>query len=129
MNLQSEKSQVNKSAQELFEFLTNTANFKALLPNDLSGFEVGEDSFKFSMSGMPAIKMVYTEKVPNSKVQLKAAGDAFPVYLTCHIKEGSDQHCEAQLFFEGEINMMMAMMIKKPLQNLLDTLAGKLSEL
>jgi len=31
------------------------------------------------------------------------------------------------LFFDGEINMMMAMMIKKPLQNLLDTLAEKMS--
>lgn len=127
MNLQSEKSQVNKSAQELFEFLTNTANFKALLPNDLTGFEVSEDSFKFSMSGMPAIRMIYTEKIPNTKVQLKAAGDAFPVFLTCSIKELSERTCEAQLFFDGDINMMMAMMIKKPLQNLLDTLAEKMS--
>jgi hypothetical protein len=86
MNLQSEKSQVNKSAQELFEFLTNTANFKALLPNDLTGFEVSEDSFKFSMSGMPAIRMIYTEKIPYTKVQLKAAGDAFPVFFNLQYK-------------------------------------------
>lgn len=127
MDLQSEKTKVNKSAKDLFEFLTKTENFKAILPDNLTGFEVSEDSFKFSMSGMPAIRLAYSEKTPNHTVQLKATSDAFPVFLTCKINEVSDNQCEAQLFFEGEINMMMAMMIKKPLQNLLDTLAEKMS--
>ncbi len=126
MNQQSEISKVNKSAAELYEFLTNTENFKKILPDNLTGFEVSEDSFKFSMSGMPAIRLVYSEKSPNHTVQLKAASDAFPVFLTCKIKEIDEKQSEAQLFFEGDINMMMAMMIKKPLQNLLDTLAEKM---
>lgn len=127
MDLQGNKIIVNKSAAVLFEFLTNTSNFSKILPENLSEFEVTEDSFKFSMSGMPAIKMVYSEKIPNEKVQLKAASDVFPVYLTCLLQATSENQCEAQLFFNGEINMMMAMMIKKPLQNLLDVLTEKMA--
>ncbi len=126
MNQQSEITKVNKSAAELYEFLTITENFKKILPDNLTGFEVSEDAFKFSMSGMPDIRMVYSEKSPNHTVQLKVVSDAFPVFLTCKIKEIDEKQSEAQLFFEGEINMMMAMMIKRPLQNFLDTLAEKM---
>jgi carbon monoxide dehydrogenase subunit G len=127
MNLQSNKTKVNKSSKELFEFLIDTSHFKDLMPDSLEGFEVTEDSFKFDLKGMPPIKMVYTEKTPHHTIGLKVASDAFPIFLTCKIAALTANQCEVQLFMEGEINMMMAMMIKKPLQNLLDTLAEKMT--
>jgi carbon monoxide dehydrogenase subunit G len=127
MNLQSEKTTVNKSAKELFELLSSTENFKNLLPSDIDGVEVFEDAIKVSLKGLPAIKLYYTEKTPFETIQLKVAGDAFPIFLTCKIKETENGKSEAQLFFDGEINMMMAMMIKGPLQDLLNTLSEKMS--
>ena len=129
MELQSKKTVVNKTAEELFQFLTHTENFKNVLPENVEGFEVREDSFKFSYKGMPAIKLEYAEKTPFHTVKLKAVNDMFPVFLTCKITEKDSQQSEAQLFFDGEINMMMAMMIKKPLQDLLDILADRMSAL
>ena len=129
MNLQGEKVTVNKSDKELFEFLTKTENFEAVLPDDLEEFKVKDDSFIFNMKGMPAVKMVFTEKTPNQTVKLKADNDMVPVYLTCNINSKGDHQSEAKLSFEGEVNMMMAMMVKKPLQNLLDVLTKKMSEL
>jgi carbon monoxide dehydrogenase subunit G len=129
MNLQGDKVTVNKSNKDLFEFLTDTANFKTILPDNLDGFEVAEDSFKFSTSGMPSVRMVFAEKTPYETVKLKADNDMFPVFLTCRIAPVADTQCEAQLFFEGEVNMMVAMMIKKPLQNLLDVLTSKMATL
>ena len=129
MNLQSEKKTINKPQQELFEHLTNLENFEKLLPDSLEEFQVDGDSFKFSLKGMPAIRLAIDEKQEFDLIKLKATSDKFPVFLTCKIDAISDTETAAQLFFDGEINAMMAMMIKKPLQNLLDVLVEKMGEL
>ncbi len=129
MNLQGDKVIVNKSDAELFEYLTKTENFETVLPDDLEDFKVKEDSFIFKKKGMPAVKMVFTEKTPNSAIKLKADNDMVPLFLTCNINGIDEQKSEAQLAFDGEVNMMVAMMIKQPLQDLLDVLTQKMSEL
>lgn len=129
MNLESPKSTVQKSQEELFEFLTNTENYKKVLPDSVEAFESNSDSFKFALKGMPTIRLAFEEKVPASFIKLKATSDTFPVFLICKIEQVTEDKATAQLFFEGEINPMMAMMIKKPLQNLLNTLSERMSEL
>lgn len=129
MDLQSKKTKVNKKANDLFEFLTKTENFKNVIPVSSDNIEITEDAIKFSMKGMPAIKLAYDEKLPHHTIKLKAVNDMFPVYITCKIQELDDKSSEAQLFLDAEINMMMGMMIKKPLQDLLDTLADKMGSL
>ncbi len=129
MNLESPISTVQKSQKELFTFLTDLENFKAILPDSLEEFSVREDSFKFQLKGMPAIRLAFDEKQEFDLIKLKATSDAFPVYLNCKINVLDDNQSEAQLFFEGEINAMMAMMLKKPLQKLLDGLAEKMTSL
>jgi len=129
MNLESPKSIVKKSQKDLFEFLINTANFEKLLPDTLEMFEASADSFKFALKGMPAIRLAITEKSEYDLIKLKATSDSFPIYLICKINQVTDDESAAQLFFEGDVNPMMAMMIKKPLQNLLNTLSEKLGAL
>jgi len=129
MNLESQKNTVQKSQKALFEFLTDIANFKNILPDTLEAFESDEDSFKFTLKGMPAVRLKFAEKQEFDMIKLKATSDNLPIFLTCKITAVSDTESEAQLFFDGEINAMMAMMLKKPLQNLLDTLVEKMGEL
>jgi carbon monoxide dehydrogenase subunit G len=129
MNLESKKTSVQKSQKELFFYLTDLENFKNLLPDSLEEFSVSGDSFKFQLKGMPAIRLAFDTQQEYDLIKLKATSDAFPIYLICKINAISDTQSEAQLFFEGEINAMMAMMLKKPLQNLLDHLAEKTGKL
>jgi len=129
MYLESQATDVQKSQKELFEFLSDLSNFKNILPDTLEEFEVGKDSFKFALKGMPAIRLAFVDKQKHHLLQLKATSDNFPVVLTCKIENSTETQCKAQLFFEGDINAMMAMMIKKPLQNLLDGLAEKMGGL
>jgi len=129
MNIESQQKIVQKSQKELFEFLTDVANFKNILPDSLEEFESNEDSFKFALKGMPAVRLKFEKKQAFDMIKLKATSDSFPIYLTCKILPVSDSESKAQLFFDGEINAMMAMMLKKPLQNLLDGLVEKMEEL
>jgi len=129
MNLESLKTTVNKSQQELFAYLTDLENFKNILPDSLEEFSVSGDSFKFTLKGMPTIRLAFDEKQEFNHLKLKATSDKLPVFLSCKIDALANNQANAQLFFEGDINPMMAMMLKKPLQNLLDVLAKKMSEL
>jgi carbon monoxide dehydrogenase subunit G len=129
MNLKSFQTSVQKSQKELYEFLTDVSNFKTILPDGLEEFEAREDSFKFALKGMPAIRLEFVEKVPDKLIKLKATSDNLPVFLTCKIDELNEKEAQAQLFIDADLNPMMAMMLKKPLQKLLDTLADKMGEL
>ena len=116
MNLESPKVTVQKSAQDLFDLLTDVKNFEKLMPENIAKFEViGEDAFIFGLKGMPEIKLKMKEKVAPNKIVLGAASDKLPFTLVSNIDSISDAESAVQLQFEGEFNAMMAMMIKGPI--------------
>lgn len=129
MNLKSNKTVVNKSQKELFEFLTDLRNFEKLMPDNIEKFEVDGESFIFSLKGMPEIRLVAKEKQEYNKIVLGAASSKLDFTLTADLNPISDTQTEAQLLFAGDFNPMMAMMVKKPLQNFINTLTEKAQEL
>lgn len=130
MTINSPKKTVNKSAEELFNFLTNIENFEKLMPENISKFEVlKEDTFVFALKGMPEIVLKLKEKHPNSKVVLGAASDKLPFTLTGNITEIDANTSEAELIFEGSFNPMMAMMVKGPITNFVKTLTENMGTL
>ena len=130
MNLESPKVAVSKSAQELFDLLTDVRNFEKLMPDNIAKFEViGDDAFIFGLKGMPEIKLKMKEKVAPNKVVLGAASDKLPFTLTASIDTVSDNNSDVKLDFVGEFNPMMAMMIKGPIGKFIETLATNMTKL
>jgi ribosome-associated toxin RatA of RatAB toxin-antitoxin module len=130
MNLESPRVTVGKSAQELFDLLSDVRNFEKLMPENITKFEVlGDDSFVFGLSGMPEIKLKMKEKVAPTKLVLGAASDKLPFTLEADINFLSENSCNVQLLFEGEFNAMMAMMIKGPIGKFIETLAVNMPKL
>lgn len=130
MNLESPKVTVEKPAQYIFDQLTDVKNFEKLMPENIAKFEVtGDESFIFALKGMPEIKLKLKEKSAPNKVVLGAASDKLPFTLTGNITTVSEASSEVQLFFEGEFNAMMAMMIKGPITKFIETLAQNMHKL
>ena len=130
MNLESPKVTVQKSAQDLFDLLTDVKNFEKLMPDNIAKFEViGEDAFIFGLKGMPEIKLKMKEKVAPNKIVLGAASDKLPFTLVSNIERVSDDSSAVQLQFDGEFNAMMAMMIKGPISKFIETLANNMTKL
>lgn len=130
MNLQSPKVTVEKSAEYIFNTLTDVKNFQKLMPDSIAKFEViGEDSFIFALKGMPEIMLKKKEEIPTSKIVLGAASDKLPFTLTGEIKEVDANNSEVQLHFEGNFNPMMAMMVKGPISKFIEALAGNMNKL
>ena len=124
MNLESPKVSTNKSAQEVFDFLTNVGNFEKLMPENISKFEVLEDDkFLFALKGMPEIILKKKEVIAPNKIVLGAAGGKLDFSLIGDIMETSDNTSDIKLSFSGDFNPMMAMMIKGPISKFIETLA------
>ncbi len=127
MNLESPKVTVEKSAEYIFNALSEVKNFEKLMPENTSKFEVtSEDSFIFGLKGMPEIKLRIKEKNPNSKIILGAASDKLPFVLIATIESMAEEETQVHLFFEGEFNAMMAMMIKGPISKFIETLVDNM---
>jgi ribosome-associated toxin RatA of RatAB toxin-antitoxin module len=130
MNLESPKVTIGKSAQELFDLLSNVQNFEKLMPENIAKFEViGDDAFIFGLKGMPEIKLKMKEKVAPNKIVLGAASDKLPFTLVANINAITDNSSDVKLDFEGDFNPMMAMMIKGPIGKFIETLASNMVKL
>jgi hypothetical protein len=130
MKLESPKVTVEKSAQHVFNALTDVKNFEKLMPENIAKFEVlGDDIFNFGLKGMPEIKLRLQDKSPYSTVVLAAASDKLPFMLTANLDSLSENSSTVQLQFEGEFNPMMAMMIKGPISKFIETLAQNMHKL
>ena len=124
MNLESPKTIVNKSPQEVFNFLSDVKNFEKLMPENISKFEVlDEDKFLFALKGMPEIILKKKEVTPPNKIVLGAAGGKIDFSLVGNITEVDSDKSEVQLVFNGDFNPMMAMMIKGPISKFIETLS------
>jgi ribosome-associated toxin RatA of RatAB toxin-antitoxin module len=130
MNLESPKTNVKKSAEYIFNALSDIKNFEKLMPENIAKFEViDENCFEFGLKGMPEIKLVKKASTPNSEIILGAASSKLPFTLTAKIDAISENATDVQLFFEGEFNAMMAMMVKGPITKFIETLASNMNKL
>lgn len=130
MHLEVEKKTIQASNEEVFSFLSDINNFEKLMPENIDTFEVlDEETFKFSLSGMPTIVLRKKEEHPHSKIVLGAASDKLPFTLTANIESTSETSSEVNLSFEGEFNAMMAMMIKGPITKFMETLTENMKKI
>ena len=124
MILESPKVSVEKSAQMVFDFLMDVKNFKPLMPENTSKFELMDDeTFLFALSGMPEIVLKKKSVESPTNIVLGAAGGKLDFSLTAIIESISENKSEVQLKFEGNFNAMMGMMIKRPISKFIETLA------
>ncbi len=128
MNLESPKVTVQKSSQEIFDYLSKVENFEQLMPENIDKFEAGKESFLFALKGMPEIELKLQDIEAPKKIVLGSANDKFPFSLTADIEENANASSNVQLLFDGKFNPMVAMMVKKPLQKFIDTLVENIGQ-
>lgn len=129
MFIETPKTTVAKSDVQTFDFLNDLANFEQLMPENIDKFQVlNEKRFLFALKGMPEIVLEKKEQLKPNKMVLGAASEKLPFTLTADIVAVNESQSEVQLSFTGEFNAMMAMMIKSPITNFMNTLATNLGK-
>ncbi len=129
MNIKGDTITINKSQKETFEFLEDLNNFEQLMPDTIQKFEVEGDSLLFGLKGLPELRLIKKDKTEYSNIILGSASSKLDFELTADIKEISETQSEVVLEFAGKLNMMMSMMVKKPITSFIETLSTNLNKL
>ena len=118
---------VNRSAEDFFIKIGDLNNIKEIMPSSIKNFESTETTCSFKIKGMPALNLELVEKTPFSKISLTTKGSQVPFSLDCFITEKGNQ-CQARLEINAELNMMMKMMVEKPLTQFLNVISSKMEQ-
>ena len=129
MKIESDKSEINKPASEVFSFLSDFNNFQKLMPPQVTNWKSTAEECSFTISGMASIGMKIVEKIPNTLIKISSNGKVpFEFTLNIPLIENNPAQTTGQIIFESDLNPMMAMMVEKPLRNFFNLLAGKMKE-
>jgi hypothetical protein len=130
MKLVSTISEIKINDNLLFEKLCIIENFKKIMPENVSKFEILDaDTFIFSIKGMPAIKLVIGEKKAPSLITLNSSESKINFSLKAELKKIDDDNCTFSIEFNGDLNPMVQMMVKTPLQSFINDLSTNASNL
>ena len=130
MTLNSTSNELKLSDQNLFYKLTDINNYEKIMPENISKFEIiDSNTLIFSLKGMPEIKLVFGEKISPSLITLNSSESKINFSLTAHINKIDESKCSFSLEFNGDLNPMIQMMVKTPLQSFINDLSNNISKL
>ena len=125
MIIQSQYVDNSKSEQDFFAVVSDMRNIPALLPEQAINVQANEDNLSFTVQGMGSIALRVSQRITYSLVQLVPVGKVpFPFILNIKIA-GLGNNCRVMYEIDAEMNPLMAMMAKRPLQNLVNMMAEK----
>lgn len=129
VKIKTDKVLINKPNEEIFSFLSNFNNFEKLMPEQVTNWNSTEDTCSFTVKGMADIGMRIKEANKFSFIHIVSEGKVpFDFDMMCHIEPAENNQSQVQLELKANMNPMLAMMAKRPLQNLIDIMVSKLKE-
>lgn len=129
MRIESKKVTIPASKEQVFNYINDLNNFQALLPADrISEWESTETYCSFKVQGTATIDLHIKETTPYDNILLESGKRSpFPFTLNVHLSE-TDGETTAFQVMDAKVNPFLKMMVEKPLTNLFDYIADKLTE-
>lgn len=131
-SFKSASSPINASAEKVYEKFSNLDNLASLLKRVPDGTVPSEqqelleniqiDSDSITMPGGPvgSLRLVIAERRKPTLIRLEGEGTPVPLSVSMHIQPTGPDTCNAQAEIEIELPMMLAPMVKGPLQKMAD---------
>lgn len=128
MKIEGKQATINKDIVSVYNFLTDFNNFKDLMPEQITNWQSDKETCSFTIQGMASIKLAFAEKVRHSTINIIPEGKTpFKFGLVINLVE-QNESTVAKVDVDANLNPMMAMMAKRPLENLVNVMAGNINE-
>jgi carbon monoxide dehydrogenase subunit G len=122
---------INATKEQVFEFLSDFNNFQKLMPEQVTDWKSDRDNCTFTIQGMATISLVYKVREPYHTVEVEPIGKS-PVDFNLLIKLFDSEHEPLKttgiVEIDADLNAMMAMIARRPLENLVNVMAEKLNQ-
>ena len=129
MKIESNKVSVPATPEKVFEFVTDLNNFVKLLPAErISDWVGSQDYCSFKVQGTATIDLqVKSKSSPASMLLESGPKSPFPFTLNVSLS-ANDEGTEAGMVMNADVNPFLKMMVEKPLSNLFNFIAARLTE-
>ncbi len=128
MTIEGRPATINKDIVSVYGFLTDFNNFESLMPDQITNWQSDINSCSFTIQGMADIKLTFSKKTPHTYIKLVPEGKVpFSFSLIIRLSE-QENNTLAKVEVDAQLNPMMAMMAKRPLENLVNVMAGNINE-
>ena len=131
-SFKSENTPINASAEKVFDKFSNLDNLASLLKRVPDGTVPAEqqelleklqiDSDSITIPGGPigSLRLVMTDRIRPTLIRMKGEGTPVPLSVVMHIEPTGADSCLSQAEIDVELPMMLAPMVKGPLQKMAD---------
>ncbi len=114
----------------VFGFLADMNNFTGLIPEGkITDFKLDRDGFRFSFDRFGEVEVRLISREPDNVLEFESEGGLpFRVDLRIDLEESDDSSTIMKLTLNAELNMMMSMMAKKPLEEGVEMVASIIAD-
>ncbi len=128
--IESKQLDIKTSAKNIFAYLSDFNNFGNLMPPQISNWQSTTDTCSFTIQNMATLAMRIKDKTePVKLIIVSEAPSPFPFELICEFEEVSENDCRSHIRFNADMNPMLALMAKNPLQNFVNMLNEQLRKI
>lgn len=126
--IQSKSLEINTNAADVFSKISNFSAFGALMPEQIKNWKATETECSFEISGMASLAMKITEKTHPTRLVITSMPPSPIQFNLEFVFEDKETYTNSQVLMHVDVNSVMLMMVKKPLQNFVEMLNAKLKE-
>ena len=131
MKIEGKKATLAAAPQKVFDFLSDFDNYQQLMPEQIVNWKSDKETCSFTVSGMADISLKFAKKesprllelVPEGKTPVK-----FSLMVYIEPDTLDEQKTVARVDVDADLNPMLAMFAKKPLENLANTITSELEK-
>lgn len=131
MIIEGNQTKIGADKKEVFDFLSDFNHFEKLMPEQIVNWKSDQDACSFTIKGMTSLALKYKDKTPHSLINIEPDGKS-PISFNLRIELVEDalneEQTVAKVLIDADLNPMMAMIAKRPLENLVNVIGERLNE-
>jgi hypothetical protein len=130
MEINKESKEIPYSSDKIYTYIIDINNYENILKNEIKSFDkISENEFKIKIGSMPGIKLILEKNLTDEYVKLISNDSNFNFSIIIYVNQISEKSSKVTVKFIGSFSSMIEMMIRKPLENFIESLKNKIEEI
>ena len=130
MEINKESKEIPYSSEKIYTYIIDINNYENILKNEIKSFDkISENEFKIKIGSMPGIKLILEKNLTDEYVKLISNDSNFNFSIIIYVNQISEKSSKVNVKFIGSFSSMIEMMIRKPLENFIESLKSKIEEI
>ena len=130
MEINKESKEIPYSSKKIYTYIIDINNYEKILKNEIKSFDkISENEFKIKIGSMPGIKLILEKNLTDEYVKLISNDSNFNFSIIIYVNQISEKSSKVTVKFIGSFSSMIEMMIRKPLENFIESLKNKIEEI